>query len=397
MSAGVSRVSEAVAATRTALIVGAGIGGLSAGIALRQAGWQIRIFERAASPRELGFGLLVAPNAIAALRDLGVADEVLARGFAPTRGELRRMDGTVLKRAEFPRPEALGGPTVVALRPALHGALLEAVGMDAITLGSEATGFTVSGDRVTLQMANGEVAEGDLLVGADGAGSVVRQILHPSEPPPRSSDIVAVRGAVHGAVHHLGDLSAVYYLGPGVESFLVRASDTGIYWALSLASELVPPGVRDPAAILAHMSPRLDATFRAVTSGTEDLRCDELVDRDPISFWGTRMVTLLGDAAHPVLPHTGQGAAQAMVDAVTLGKALTRNADVEPALRSYEEERRQKTAALLAQGRRTARVMRMMNPVACYIREVAVRLIPVKPLVKLLARINRRAGTSIRG
>jgi 2-polyprenyl-6-methoxyphenol hydroxylase-like FAD-dependent oxidoreductase len=384
-----------LAVTRSALVVGAGIGGLSAGIALRQAGWDIRIFERAESLRELGFGLLVAPNAIAALRELGVAEVVLARGFAPTRGEVRRMDGTVLKRAEFPPPEALGGPTVVALRPALHGALLEAVGMDAVTLGSEATGFTVAGDRVTLRLAGGDVAEGDLLVGADGAGSVIRRALHPSEPLPRSSGIVAVRGAVHGAVHHLGDLSGVYYLGPGVESFLVRASDTGIYWALSLARELVPPDIRDATAILAHMSPRFDATFHAVTSGTEDLRCDELVDRDPIPFWGERMVTLLGDAAHPVLPHTGQGAAQAMVDAVALGRSLSRSADVERALRSYEHERRQKTAALLAQGRRTARVMRTTNPVACYIREVLVRIIPVKPLVKVFARINRRAGTDI--
>jgi len=381
--------------TRTALVVGAGIGGLSAGIALRQAGWRVRIFERAASLRELGFGLLVAPNATAALRDLGVADVVLARGFAPTRGEVRRLDGTVLKRAEFPPPAALGGPTVVALRPALHGALLEAVGMDAVTLSSEATGFAVAGHRVMLHMAGGGVAEGDLLVGADGAASVVRRTLHPSEPPPRSSGIVAVRGAVHGAVHLLGDLSGIYYLGPGVESFLVRASDTGIYWALSLARELVPPGMRDPAAILAHMSPRLDATFRAVTSGTEDLRYDELLDRDPIPFWGKQVVTLLGDAAHPVLPHTGQGAAQAMVDAVTLGRALNRGADVERALRSYEQERRQKTATVLAQGRRTARVMRTRNPVACYIREVAVRLIPIKPLVKVLARINRRAGTDV--
>ena len=97
--------------------------------------------------------------------------------------------------------------------------------------------------------------------------------------------------------------------------------------------------MRDPAAILAHMSPGFDATFRAVTSATEDLRCDELVDRDPIPFWGKGVVTLLGDAAHPVLPHTGQGAAQAIVDAVTLGKTLGGDADVERALRSYERER----------------------------------------------------------
>ena len=85
------------------MIVGAGIGGLAAGIALRRAGWDICIFERYPSPGELGFGLGLAPNAMAALRELGVGDVVQARGFEPTAGEIRRMDGTVLKRAEVPR------------------------------------------------------------------------------------------------------------------------------------------------------------------------------------------------------------------------------------------------------------------------------------------------------
>ncbi len=84
---------------RTALIVGAGIGGLAAGIALRRAGWTVRIYEQSALPRELGFGLGLAANAIAALRELGVAETVLERGFRPRRGELRRMNGTVLKAA----------------------------------------------------------------------------------------------------------------------------------------------------------------------------------------------------------------------------------------------------------------------------------------------------------
>ena len=174
---------------------------------------------------------------------------------------------------------------------------------------------------------------------------------------------------------------------------LIRASDTGIYWFLSLARELVPPGMQDPAAVLAHMTPRFDATFRAVTSATEELRYDELVDRDPIPFWGKGVVTLLGDAAHPLLPHTGQGAAQAIVDAVTLGKTLSADGNIERSLRSYELQRREKTTALLGQGRWTARMMRTTNPFACYVREVVLRLIPVKPFVKIFVRTNRRAGT----
>lgn len=390
-------MTYAALVTRTALIVGAGIGGLSAGIALGKAGWHIRIFERAISPRELGFGLALAPNAMAALRELGLADIVRSRAHTPTRGEVRRPDGTVLKRAELPDAESMrGGPMVVALRPALHGALLDAVGLDTIALGSEAIGFTQQGNRVTLHLTHGDRVEGDLLVGADGVSSTLRRTLHPSEPPPRWSRIVAVRGGVHGVVDRLGGLSAIYYLGPGIEAFLVRASDTGIYWALSLAHELVPSRMRDPRAILAHMLPQFDETYRAIASATDDLRCDELVDRDPIPFWGTGAVTLLGDAAHPVLPHTGQGAAQAMVDAVTLGRALTGRVPIEPALRAYEDERRQKTARLLGQGRRTAAIMRTMNPVACAAREMVIRMMPVTAIVKFLVKINRRAGTAIR-
>lgn len=380
---------------RTALIVGAGIGGLSAGIALRHAGWEVRIFERAAAPRELGFGLALAPNAIAALRSLGVGDIVLSRSFAPVRGEVRRMDGTVLKRADLV-PGLLGGPMVIALRPALHGALLDAVGSDAITLSSEASGFTQTGPRVSLQLADGQSIDGDVLIGADGIHSVVRRTLHPGEPPPRPSGLAAVRGAVHGAQHYMGDLSAIYYLGRGVESVLARASDTGIYWFLSLARELIPAGVRDPAAVLAHMSPRFDATFRQITSATDELRYDELVDRDPVAFWGTGIVTLLGDAAHPMLPHTGQGAAQAIVDAAALSRALKPGAGVEAALRLYERQRRGKTATLVAQGRRTARLMRTTNAAACRVRELVVRVMPVKTMTRVLVRVNRRAGTDVR-
>jgi 2-polyprenyl-6-methoxyphenol hydroxylase-like FAD-dependent oxidoreductase len=380
--------------TRTALIVGAGIGGLSAAIALRRSGWNVRVFEQAESPRELGFGVALAPNAVAALRELGVADAVLRQGFQPRRAEFRRMDGAVLKRIEMEHG-ALGGPMLVALRPALHGALLDAVDPAALTLGRRVESFSVENNRVSLRLSDGETAAGDLLVGADGVASIVRRSLHPGEPPPRHSGLIAVRGAVHGALSHLGELDGVLYLGPGVESTFVRASESGIYWYLSIAQQLIPPGMRDPAAIIAAMAPRFDPTYRAITSATSDMRVDELLDRDPLPRWGSGPVTLLGDAAHPVLPHTGQGAAQAMVDAVALARALE-NADIDEGLRGYERERQPKTAALLAQGRRTARVMASTNPVACTLREWVMRAIPAKTFARLYVRINRRAGTDVR-
>ena len=179
--------------TRTTLIVGAGIGGLPPAISLREAGWNVRHFERAASVRELGFALLVAPNAMAALRELGVAGVVLAYGVAPTRGGARRLDGILLKRVDYPPPEVMGGPPIVALRPAVHGGLLEAVGEDTVTLDCEATGFTVAGDRVTLRTVAGDIAEGDLLIGADGT----RSAISPRAPSVRAA--AAVERPPHGA------------------------------------------------------------------------------------------------------------------------------------------------------------------------------------------------------
>jgi 2-polyprenyl-6-methoxyphenol hydroxylase-like FAD-dependent oxidoreductase len=145
--------------------------------------------------------------------------------------------------------------------------------------------------------------------------------------------------------------------------------------------------------VVAHLAPRFDRTFRAVTSATTEMRIDELVDRDPLPFWGRGVVTLLGDAAHPMLPQTGQGAAQAIVDAVHLGEALKDATSIADALRGYEAERRAKTAVLVAQGRRTARIMRITNPVANSVRDLVIRIIPVRPLVNLVATLNRRGGT----
>src|SRR5262249_26253327 len=129
----------------TALIVGAGIGGLAAGLSLRQAGWSVRIFERAASPRELGFALLLAPNAMHALAALGLAEHVRREGAVATGGEMRRPDGSRLRGFDVASARALlDEDTVCVLRPVLHGALLDAVGDASLNLASEIVRFAES-------------------------------------------------------------------------------------------------------------------------------------------------------------------------------------------------------------------------------------------------------------
>jgi 2-polyprenyl-6-methoxyphenol hydroxylase-like FAD-dependent oxidoreductase len=161
----------------TALIVGAGIGGLAAGVALQRRGWRVRIFERAAHPRELGFALNLAANAIAALRELGVADEIVRRGYAPRLAEFRTEGGRLLRRIDA---HAMVADSAVAMRAVVHGALLSAVGSDAVQLSREAVGFETNSHAVTLQFRDDARTEsGEILVAADGiASSILRRRPH---------------------------------------------------------------------------------------------------------------------------------------------------------------------------------------------------------------------------
>jgi len=381
-------------ATRKALVVGAGIGGLAAAIALRRAGWDVRVFERASSPRELGFALLLAPNAMYALGELGLADAIRRDGFIATSGEMRRPDGTVLRRFDTAsvRP-LLDEDTVCILRPVLHGTLLEAVGLSSIELNAPAIGFDLQTDAVQVTLADGRTASGQVLVGADGVTSAIRRQLHPNEAAPRPSGLLAIRGVARDVAAYLGGSSGAQYFGRGFEAGVTRAGEREVYWYLSLPARDFP-GARDPMAIAQQCAALFHEPFRAIVRETtpENLRLDELFERDPLSPWGHGAVTLLGDAAHPMLPHAGQGAAQALEDAVVLGSTLRdvhAASDVEPSLRRYEHLRIPRTRAVVALARRNSRMGSIDNAVGCWLRDQIIRFIPETVILKSLVALGK--------
>ncbi|HTM02345.1 MAG TPA: FAD-dependent monooxygenase [Vicinamibacterales bacterium] len=388
-----------------ALIVGAGIGGLAAGLALHRIGWDVEIFERAEAPRELGFGIGLAPNAMAALRELGVAKAVLAHTVtwnSPTTVEIRQVGGRVLRRFQgdpATLPSALDSMRLI-MRPALHGELLDAVGRDVVRVNHEVVGFESSGDGVRLRFQNGDMASGDVIVGADGFHSAIRSQLHPEECPSRPSGYYALRGAA-SRVDALGDLQAIWYFGTGVESGIVQAGPNAVYWFLSLfVDDERQAGAGSAEEVLRRWSPRFDSQFRAIT-GSSEIRLDELFERDPLARWGSGTVTLLGDAAHPMLPHTGQGGAQALEDAVALGRALRDTSDTVTALRRYEEVRRRRTTAIVKSGPRIARITTSRSRTIGALRNAVVRVIPmgliVKGMVRPAADPNRELGPPLGG
>jgi 2-polyprenyl-6-methoxyphenol hydroxylase-like FAD-dependent oxidoreductase len=371
---------------RTAVVVGAGIGGLAAAIALRRTDWGVQIVEQASSPRELGFALALAPNALAALDELGIGERVRRDGVEIETFDLRRTDGSLLKRIRF-AAESRGKRSVFLLRPALHGALLDAVGQEPLRLASRVTGLTQAPDAVSLTFADGTSSQGDVVVGADGVASVVRRTLHPAEPPPRPSGFHSLRGVSYEAADLPGDATAVVYLGEGIEAGAARASRTAVYWYFSLPAEDVRGLEEEPRALLERTAARLDPSLSRIVRATlpEDLRHDQLFVRAPLARWGDGRVTLLGDAAHPVLPHTAQGAALALEDAVALGLALRPEGDAIAALRRYEQVRAARTRRMVRAGPRIAAMTTTHTRWRIRTRDAAIRLLPGRLLSWALA------------
>jgi 2-polyprenyl-6-methoxyphenol hydroxylase-like FAD-dependent oxidoreductase len=377
--------------TRRAVIVGAGIGGLAAGLALRRAGWQVRILEKSTSPRELGFALSLAPNAVLALRELGIADEVVAASAAVGAIEVRGDGGRPLRR--FDVAAAVGQvPSVFALREVLHGALLAATDPHALALDSAVIDIRFTRSGAALVLADGRIEEGTVVIGADGVGSVVRRRLHPDEAPPRPSGYVAVRGVAYGQAPHLGGLTGVAYLAHGIEAAAFEAGSNAVYWYMSLLARHTPEPHADPHVIATRAAAGLDATIQTIVNATTatDIRLDTLLMRAPIADWGRGAVTLLGDAAHPVLPHTGQGAAQALEDAVALGLALAPPGDAAAALRRYERVRAARTRTLVLRGPRIAAFTTTRNPFLKALRTTVIRFAPAGRLASAFLLAKRR-------
>jgi 2-polyprenyl-6-methoxyphenol hydroxylase-like FAD-dependent oxidoreductase len=346
----------------------------------------VRVVEQASSPRELGFALALAPNALAALDELGVGQRVRAEGVEVRTFDMRRTDGTLLKRIRFDRVTPLRR-SVFVLRPALHGVLLDEVGQDAIQVGVCVKGVTDL------------TPDADVIIGADGIRSAIRKALHPDEPPPRPSGYQALRGVSLGVTDLLGDATAAVYFGDGLEVGAARASRTAVYWYASLLDEDAAGADADPRALLDRIAGDIDASLARIVRAArpEDLRHDRLFIREPLARWGAGPVTLLGDAAHPVMPHTAQGAAQALEDAVALGLTLRNAADPAAALRRYEEVRAARTRRVVRAGPMIAAITTTRNRATIRMRDAAIRVTPGTLLLWMLSAHARDPHGPLRG
>jgi len=355
------------------LIAGAGIGGLTAALGLLRRGFRVSVYEQAKELREVGAGVLISPNGMRVLTDLGVADRALAIAAHPVRREVRLWNtGQAWPTFELNTVAAAvyGYPFAWLFRPDLLELLAEAVvelAPDAIHLGHSVTSCRQGAETVTLLFTNGRTASGDALIGADGVHSVIRSTLHGIDQP-EFTGFIAWRGVIPFTTlpPRFSDGVAKTWVGPKghVVEYPVRRGEllnfvglvqrddwrTESWSAVGSREQLAVDfdGWHDDVQIMIQSVPQPNLWALGV--------------HPPLQHWSVDRITLLGDACHPTLPFLGQGATMAIEDGLILARALAAYVpDIARGFTAYEAARKERTSHLVAAA--TENVKRITNPI----------------------------------
>ena len=344
-----------------ALVIGAGIGGTAAAIALRRAGLDVSLFEQTMAQGEVGAGIQISPNASRLLARYGLGAAMARAAVRPSAIVFRRwQDGRVLGRDELGDSieNLYGAPYYHFHRADLIALLADAFGSREIKLGRRLVGLEQDEGGVTAHFQDGSSERGDLLIGADGIHSQVRERLF-GEEKPRFSGQVAYRGlAPAERVAHLGlPHDVTNWVGPGGHfvHYYVSAGRFVNFVAVSEEATWTREqwsdrgSISDAAKNYEGWHPQVATILTAV----DETFKWALFDRNPLPEWTQGRVVLLGDACHPMLPFMAQGAAQAIEDGATLAACLKHAAfDIPAAFRAYVTLR--KPRATEVQGRSRA-------------------------------------------
>jgi 2-polyprenyl-6-methoxyphenol hydroxylase-like FAD-dependent oxidoreductase len=339
-------------------------------MALERAGVEAIVLERATELREAGFGLVLSANAVTALRSLGLRDRVAERATKVRRAEIRNPRGQLLSLIDY---EAHGWTTYGILRSALQETMLDAVSGERLRLDTTCTGVSEDG-RVFVEGA--EALATEIVIGADGIRSTVRKSLF-GEELLRYGGHRAWRAGTSFDETRLGD-RFVEVWGVGGGFGFGPAGRGQVYW---YCFETVPEGAPAPERPREEFLRRYGSWFEPIPTLIESTEPDAIeptstYDRRPRRTWGRGRVTLLGDAAHPMKPNIGQGAAQALEDAVVLGVCASEGHDSEEILRVYERRRIRRANAAVRASRRTGRAAEVRSPTAARLRDAFMKGLP---------------------
>jgi len=348
-------------------VIGAGIGGLATACALHDRGFEVEVYERAPELGEVGAGLQLGPNAVKVLRALGIETELRRLAFEPTNiVSVAGNDAHLRFREPLKATVAaqFGAPYLTAHRADLHALLLARLPAGAVRLQAQCTDASSAGSLAVAKFADGRTVEADVVVGADGINSAVRESLFGLQPA-RFTQQMAWRCLVPidcvptqigpGKSVAIGHDEYVGWIGPDghVICYPIRGGALYNIFAGHVSDDWVEESWSVPSSVeelLAGYRGWNEALLEML-SHVEHCYKWGIRDRDPLPRWTQARVTLLGDAAHPMMPTLAQGAAITLEDAYALARNLKRYDDPLQGLAAYEAERRPRASKVQLQAR----------------------------------------------
>ncbi|NIT57281.1 MAG: hypothetical protein GWN00_13915 [Aliifodinibius sp.] len=328
---------------RKILVIGGGIGGLTAIIAFQQKGFDAHVYEATAQFEPVGRGIWMPPNAMQVFERLGISDSVTEYGVSLKCVELKDRYNGVLVAHDLPRVKAKFGHSIVSIhRARLHRILVEKIQPNTVHLDKRCIGFKPTTDKkIIAHFEDGTQAKGDVLIGADGIHSTIRKILFP-EVKLRYSGLTCYRGISDIELPRSLIQTCWEVWGGDVRFGFSPIGQREVYW---FAVIVAPEGKEELRGTL-HDTVSLFCThfpfpvLNIIEKTPEDdvIRTD-LYDIPPVLRWSSDRVVLLGDAIHAMTPNTGQGGAQAIEDAFVLANQLSVCQEVSEAFREYERLR----------------------------------------------------------
>jgi 2-polyprenyl-6-methoxyphenol hydroxylase-like FAD-dependent oxidoreductase len=343
-------------------IAGAGIGGMALAIALKRRGFDPLVIEKRNAEQIRGDGLFLtlAPNGINALRGLGLADEVIAGGLATAGIAIFNERGKKLGLIDYgAHQEEFGAPSATVKRGVLGAALLDAAVAEGVglRLETDVTGVIETGPDVVLAFG-AERQRFDAVIACDGLRSTIRRLAFPELPQPAYSGLIGNGGMVD--LPEVAETGGIMNMTFGTRAFFgyMKQGDGPVLWFNTYPapeSEVGP--VRDPAGYARfvaelHRDDPLD-NYRIVSAVETIERTYPVYDMPRLTRWRTARVLLMGDAAHAVAPHSGQGASMALEDALVLAACLDETAVPETAFQRFEQLRRKRVETAIAIGRQS--------------------------------------------
>jgi 2-polyprenyl-6-methoxyphenol hydroxylase-like FAD-dependent oxidoreductase len=384
--------ARSVGQVRNATVIGGGIGGLAAAVGLHRIGWRVAVIEQAPEIAAIGAGITLWPNALRALEALGFGAQVRELGKPQDSGGVRTSSGRWLSRLDGAEIERqLGGPMLGVHRAQLHRLLLDALPADSVHAGVRVTEVGRDGAVPGLNLP-----PADLVIGADGINSRVRAQYWPGAPRPRYTGFTAWRGICERAEH--SGIGTIW--GRGSEFGIVPLVDGRTYWFATMPAPEDAHHADEPAFLRASFGswPSPIPELIDATPAEAVLRNDMRYLREPLKSYVDGNVALLGDAAHAMTPHLGQGGCQALEDAVVLVAACAQHTEVAAALAHYDAERRPRSQQIARASYWAGRFGPLLtNPVAIALRNAAARLAPPSAAIKTFMRVSGWTPPQVRG